>query len=306
MTKIAVLSYSYSNNFGDEIQSIATKNCLPHVDTEISRENLKNFTSTEKHILIMNGWFSHNPQGEFPPSLDIIPVYYSFHITPEQSAFFTSPECIEHFKRWQPIGCRDRGTMELLINCGVDAFYSKCLTLTLPKRQAITNGQVFIVDAIDCTIPDNLKKDSVVLTHGHDNDSLPTKEKFNRAQNLLNRYRDEASLVITSRLHCALPCQAMGIPVVFIVPVSLYGEQRIEIYSDIGGMIYYNPHSFSKLFNLILESRYTKLFKYLPQNAHKSLKSNWEHVDEIDIESTAFQIRSGLIEKLTTITNLSD
>jgi len=36
------------------------------------------------------------------------------------------------------------------------------------------------------------------------------------AQNALDEYREHASLVITTRLHCALPCVAMGIPVVFV------------------------------------------------------------------------------------------
>ena len=32
----------------------------------------------------------------------------------------------------------------------------------------------------------------------------------------MNKYRDEARLVITTALHCAAPCTAMGIPVVLI------------------------------------------------------------------------------------------
>jgi len=37
-----------------------------------------------------------------------------------------------------------------------------------------------------------------------------------QAQKQLNRYRTEARLVITSRLHVACPCAAMGIPVVLV------------------------------------------------------------------------------------------
>ena len=35
------------------------------------------------------------------------------------------------------------------------------------------------------------------------------------AENLLNKYA-RAKLVITSRIHCALPCLALGTPVIFI------------------------------------------------------------------------------------------
>ena len=52
------------------------------------------------------------------------------------------------------------------------------------------------------------------------------------AQDILNLYRDEASLVITSALHCAQPCIAMGIPVIFIDP-----EESSERFSTLRGII---------------------------------------------------------------------
>ena len=42
-------------------------------------------------------------------------------------------------------------------------------------------------------------------------------------------------MVITTRLHCALPCIAMGIPVVFFGDPNDY---RTQIVSDVGGKIY--------------------------------------------------------------------
>src|SRR5690606_24210023 len=44
---------------------------------------------------------------------------------------------------------------------------------------------------------------------------LSTATRFATAKELLKYYRDEAGLVITSRIHCAMPCAAMGIPVVY-------------------------------------------------------------------------------------------
>jgi polysaccharide pyruvyl transferase WcaK-like protein len=40
-------------------------------------------------------------------------------------------------------------------------------------------------------------------------------EKFEIADTLLRKYA-KAKLVVTSRIHCALPCLAMGTPVIFI------------------------------------------------------------------------------------------
>ncbi|WP_073095483.1 polysaccharide pyruvyl transferase family protein [Cyclobacterium lianum] len=48
-------------------------------------------------------------------------------------------------------------------------------------------------------------------------------------------YKRYATLVVTSRLHCALPCIAMGIPVIFFgnpldYRVSIIGELGLKIY----------------------------------------------------------------------------
>jgi hypothetical protein len=59
--------------------------------------------------------------------------------------------------------------------------------------------------------------------------------KLKYAQDLIEFYRDNARLIITTRLHCALPCIAMGIPVVFFGDPT---DFRTRIVKDIGGMIY--------------------------------------------------------------------
>ena len=285
--KYAVLNYLNSKNFGDEIQSIAARNCMPHVDTVIARENLKTFSSPTKHVLLINGWFSHNPQNEFPPSPDIIPIYYSFHITPNSSDFFTTPKCIEHFKKWQPIGCRDRATKRLLRGVGIDAFYSKCLTLTFPRRNVVpTNGKTFLVD-----VPGNYKRfDNVVkVTHDHNQDAMGEIWKSAQAQYLLDIYREEADLIVTSKLHCALPCQAMGIPVIF-VRHNIADEYRTSIYSDLGGVIYRS--AYQEIYQCILESRYSKLRRVLQDcNFADFLSSRRWQAKILDVSKDAERIK---------------
>lgn len=53
--------------------------------------------------------------------------------------------------------------------------------------------------------------------------SLSHKERFAIAENLLKKYAT-AKLVITSRIHCALPCLALGTPV--ILCVNNFDEKR--------------------------------------------------------------------------------
>lgn len=48
-----------------------------------------------------------------------------------------------------------------------------------------------------------------------DKDYKNDNDKFKKADEILKKY-ENAQYVITSRIHCALPCLAMGTPVVFI------------------------------------------------------------------------------------------
>ena len=70
------------------------------------------------------------------------------------------------------------------------------------------------------------------------------------ARNLCNRYKKEAKLVITSRLHCAVPCMAMGIPVVLARDNISYTFSWVEKFLPIYGIEQYdsidwNPESVS-------------------------------------------------------------
>ena len=62
---------------------------------------------------------------------------------------------------------------------------------------------------------------------------------MDRATALLDRYRDEAGLIVTSLLHCALPAIAMGIPVImFFPPDSPAGRQSdMERFSALAKLI---------------------------------------------------------------------
>ena len=62
---------------------------------------------------------------------------------------------------------------------------------------------------------DELDK-AIVLTQYHYDYEYPTNEsRFKRAEELIHMY-SEARLVITSRIHCALPCLGLETPVIFL------------------------------------------------------------------------------------------
>lgn len=252
--KHALLTYQEGNhtfNVGDNIQSLAASQYLENERVFINREKLFHYTG-EDVKLIMNGWFTHN-LFNWTPSDKIDPLFVSFHLNSSAAPFLLDEKSIAYLKKHEPIGCRDKYTVKLLEEKGVKAFFSGCLTLTLdtykvddslrtedvfivdpffnyPTFSSITsdfktfvrsilNGNVFklgrkkknIKRIIHKDLLKNAKYNTQVLPKGKYTD----KEKFQLAENYLNDY-SKAKLVITSRIHCALPCLAMGTPVIFI------------------------------------------------------------------------------------------
>ena len=229
--KYASLKYK-TYNIGDWIQTLAAEQFLPQIDMFIDRDQTNHFQSKEKHLLIMNGWYSHFPKN-WPPSPSILPVFTSFHMTPETSLSYKANA--EYFKRFGPIGCRDRGTLKYFESWNVAAYLSYCLTLTFPRNAVVPkNGKVAIVDAYDIAIPKSLRKRAVKFQHRVlQSSSNETNRKV--AIELLEFYRKEVNLVITTKIHCAMPCMAMGIPVIYFGDKTDY---RTNIINEIGGRIY--------------------------------------------------------------------
>jgi hypothetical protein len=230
--KFGLLEYPGLDNLGDYIQSIAVSSLIPEIHARIDREKLRNFTSYEKLIVVMNGWFSNNPENSFPPSASIIPIFWGFHITNWNHSWkhIITKESLDYLRFHAPIGCRDRYTAQKLNEFGIESFYSKCLTLLFKRREHLPDcKQTFVVDCV-IDLPSELTTDAIFLTHVI-NPLFPEEEKFRLANEMLGFYNDNATLVITSRLHCALPCIAMGIPVIFFGDECDY---RTSIISDIG------------------------------------------------------------------------
>ena len=129
-----------------------------------------------------------------------------------------SGEKAEYFRRWGPVGGRDWHTVELLESHGIPAFWSGCLTLTLegdrpaPAREDVVYA-VDLGEAVFQHLAARCRSPIERLSHRFPPASAQT--RFDRARVLLARYA-RAKAVVTNRLHCALPCLALGTPVLFI------------------------------------------------------------------------------------------
>jgi hypothetical protein len=221
-----LLKYS-TYNLGDPIQSIAAKRFLPRVDRYINREALDEEIDGAdiKMKLIMNGWYCHYPQ-KWPPARFIVPLLVSFHISsePGHSGLRASehlpnvPGAIEYLKNNGPVGARDLHTVNLLQSWGVDCYFSGCLTLTLKRTPVIRQEGLVVL----CDVPEDVAALAVSIAGPnvqrvahHDTLTVGVEARMRRAQSLIDLY-SRASCVVTTRLHCALPCLAVGTPVLML------------------------------------------------------------------------------------------
>ncbi len=233
-------------NLGDYIQTIAADAFLPRVDVEVDRDHLS-IPLTGRTKLIANSWYClHDDWHQFSPQLD--PLLVSMHVSQKslENPMQKVLSRIRDIAAVRPVGCRDYYTLEFFQKHKIPAYFSGCLTLTLQRErftQRIARSGVVISDCpyvsqrhdlfplnhwwnhkirgkkirslVDSFL-DRVNGSVVYLNHTASMDSSH-QQRFEQAKALLETYAN-AELVITSRLHCALPCLAMGTPVIFIGP----------------------------------------------------------------------------------------
>ena len=142
------------------------------------------------------------------------------------------------------MGCRDPATRDYLDQRGVPAVLTGCATSAFPAYRGAREG-VYAVD-----VSDDMKeaivrrfKDPIFLTHDLDPfyrwryypeeiDGAVVAAQFRQAYEHLSRYR-RAEVVITSRVHVALPSAAFDTPVLYTgAPES--GDDRIGVLAEAG------------------------------------------------------------------------
>jgi hypothetical protein len=212
---------SNSINIGDPIRDYALLLLYKKMDISpliLHTDDLHTY-SDESVILPINTFICY-PYGvpQLPISNKIIPVY--LHLAIHDMELFVP----EYFQAYQPIGCRDEHTYQILYSKGIQVYLSGCLSLTYPKTAKVPkHGKVFFVDVPNALlefIPDEIKERAVFLSHqipiaADTQDELDYKVEAIRAERV-KMYEEEASLVVSSKVHCISPCLAIGIPVIWV------------------------------------------------------------------------------------------
>lgn len=218
-----------TRNIGDDIQSYVTKRFLPRVDYYIDRNHIDEFVpeKEEKVATIINGWFLQYTLN-WPLSPYIKPLPISMHFTYKDWFWDTTDRAyhlqgygLDYLKSIEPIGCRDSHTMKLLNSKGVKTEYTGCMTLTLEKFEGIKKQDYICAVDVSDKVVEQIRKTTdmevKVVTHivPEDYYKLSWDERMKNVEDLLKIYQG-ARAVVSYRLHCALPCLALGTPTILL------------------------------------------------------------------------------------------
>lgn len=220
-------------NLGDPIQSYAVKLLYREMGIKeediipVPRYDLTNYDG-EECVCVINTCSTYEELAYdshfMPPSNKIHAVPISIHLHRD-----LPKDELDFYKTCGSVGCRDTYTMEYLQNLGIDAYLSGCLTITFPRRtreEESKADKVYLInvpEGFKQLIPEEIRRDAIELSNiqrfdiCHDSNRMTEEEadEFHRqGEERVKLLRDTAKLVITSRLHIATPCLAMGIPVI--------------------------------------------------------------------------------------------
>ena len=156
---------------------------------------------------------------------------------------------INYIKKFAPVGCRDERTMRRLRNLGIDAYLQGCLVATFGKRPSLpTQNKVFFVNCeggIKDYIPEPLLENYEFVSHDYyvtENELYSEENIYELGERFIQKYTNEAKLVVTSKYHSAILCLALGIPVIMIIENNYYKYTWIEKFIPI-----YEPKDYANI-----------------------------------------------------------
>ncbi len=210
-------------NAGDEIQDFPGLQFLPFLDNFLDRDKLtKNKNTNQSITAFFNAWWGDGG-ATWPPGLNIKPLLFSIHIDPPMKKKWITHT--SYLKERAPIGCRDYGTLTTLSKIHIPSYFSGCMTIMLQVKSKRTD-EIFIADVKNNffnMLPKKIRENGIRVKHDLGPESYSKSVgRFTEAFNIIERY-SRAKLVITQRIHSALPCVGMGTPVIFINSASMPG-----------------------------------------------------------------------------------
>lgn len=229
MTNIACV-FPNTNNIGDYVQTLPIYEAISGCDV-LNREDLANIPGGGRR-LILNGWYCHDPSNVFPIDAGFDTHVVGFHLASSARKAFLDQQLSIWKEQNKPIGCRDNSTFAFMRESGLQsAFVSYCPSILntgvgerKPDRKVVIDFPTYLLPNTD----EYHIESSIIPSY------MTVQQKIALARHFLNFLYRKAELVITTRIHVALPCVAMGVPVIF------YGDkknERLTLLSDLGIII---------------------------------------------------------------------
>jgi len=220
--------------------------------------------------------------GRFSPK--IIPLFLGLILYRD----YLYPEEVVYLRQYEPIGCRDERTFRTIRRYGIISYLHGCITAVFPKRDsnALTHEKVYLVETphnLEAYIPDNIMKYAIRVTHTKD--YIPDNPE-QEALKQYEMYKNNAKLVITSLMHCAVPCMAAGIPVILANEHCSFRYGWLEKLLPI-----YLPEDFSSIDWYPNEVNYEPLKEQLIRNAVRHINCLYEKFNEIYTISSFYEGR---------------
>jgi len=209
---------------GDDIQILAIENLYKMLDipyetvVRIPLNELSTYNGDYVLLPISFPFISYNSTFDiFDFSPKIIPVFLGLCLITSN----LSQKDVDYLMRFSPIGCRDIHTLETMRKYNIPAFLNTCMSLSFPKvvkkEDLKKRSKVYVIDCsedLKKAIPTSIQENCEYLSHTYYTKEINTAyDEF--AKERYSDYIQNARLIITDRLHAAIPCSAAGLPVIF-------------------------------------------------------------------------------------------
>jgi len=215
---IALYSYS-SDNIGDDMQSLVLRRWLGYEENEIrffdrDKQSLVGEAMPKSIQLLINGFIG---EGALPlrmnQGVEIHPIFLAIHMA---NVNHDNPEKLEQLRRFGPVGCRDHQALKECREHNVDAYFAGCPTILCEPDGVQQDIDILLIDFNPRTLPPLPERRIIRYSS---NMKIPRNTTFaERSEMCLRRWNllSRSRLIVTSKLHAAMPAIGMGRPVVFI------------------------------------------------------------------------------------------
>ena len=204
------------------------------------------------------------------PFLKLLPISFHITTGEAKKELTFMDYGADWFKQFPKIGCRDKGSMREFKKAGIKAYLSGCFTLTIkPFDDVVPHGKIVLTDLsreVVAFIKERTQKDTVIVSHDIKRPLLPPEavryaKEHGKGEDVptshlpsiadqayhascypgnwcyrralvegLLRFYQGASLVVTGRLHVALPCLALGTPLFFVKEAEGLADYRFSTF----------------------------------------------------------------------------